>query len=90
MVSFYNDFRKKGVIDDEIIKVIEETDGIRDNQVFAEENRTIFACPPRIEFIEYNQDLDIYLNFDVTKNKLKNKSKEEIKETKNMIRKILI
>ncbi len=85
MVSFYNDFRKKGVIDNEIIKVIEETDGIRDNQVFAEENRTIFACPPRIEFIEYNQDLDIYLNFDVTKNKLKNKSKEEIKETKNKI-----
>jgi hypothetical protein len=82
VISFYNDFLKKGVANEEMLDVIEKMDGIRDNQVFAEENRTIFSCPPRIEFIEYNQNLGIYLNFEVIKNKLKNKTKEEIKEEK--------
>ena len=85
MISFYNDFLKKGEVDDEIIEIVEKIDGTRDNKIFAEENRSIFACPPRIEFIEYNQDLDLYLNFHATKNKLKNKTKEELKEEKNKI-----
>jgi hypothetical protein len=84
MISFYSDFLKKATIDAEGLEIIEEVDGTRDNQIFAEENRTIYACPPRVEFQEYTQELEIYLNFDLIKNKIKSKPKE-LKEIKNKI-----
>lgn len=84
-ISFYKNFLKKSEIDKEIIDEIDKIDGIRDNQIFAAKNRTIMNCPPRIEFIEYNQDIDTYSNLEVVKNQLKNKKNEEYKSTQNKI-----
>ena len=85
IISFYDDFLKKTIIDKEIIDEIEKIDGIRDNQIFAAKNRTIMSCPSRIEFIEYNQDIDTYSNLEVVKNQFKNKKKEEYKSIQNKI-----
>ena len=43
------------------------------------------SCPSRIEFIEYNQDIDTYSNLEVVKNQFKNKKKEEYKSIQNKI-----
>ena len=72
-------------IDKDIIDEIDKIDGIRDNQIFAAKNRTIMCCPSRIEFIEYNQDIDTYANLEVVKNQLKNKKNEEYKSIQNKI-----
>ena len=85
IISFYDDFLEKTIIDKEIIDEIEKIDGIRDNQIFAAKNRTIMSCPSRIEFIEYNQDIDTYSNLEVVKNQFKNKKKEEYKSIQNKI-----
>ena len=85
IISFYKDFLKKMEIDKDIIDEIDKIDGIRDNQIFAAKNRTIMCCPSRIEFIEYNQDIDTYANLEVVKNQLKNKKNEEYKSIQNKI-----
>ncbi len=78
----YNDLLKSSQIDNEVNDILEKMDGCRDNQIFAANNRTIISCPARIEFSEYNQDVDSYSNLEVYKNQLKNKNKEETKAIK--------
>ena len=85
LISFYEEFLKHIEFDKEIIDEIDKINGIRDNQIFAAKNRTIMSCPSRIEFIEYNQDIDTYSNLEVVKNQLKNKKKEEYKSIQNKI-----
>ena len=43
------------------------------------------SCPSRLEFVEYNQDVDAYSNLEVIKNQIKNKTKEESKTIKFQI-----
>ena len=85
IIFFYEEFLKKIDIDKELIDEIEKIDGMRDNQIFAAKNRTIMSCPSRIEFMEYNQDIDTYSNLEVVKNQLKNKKNGEYKSTRNKI-----
>ena len=85
ITSFYNDLLESIPVDKEIIDILEKIDGNRDNQIFAANNRTIMSCPSRIEFIEYNQDIDTYSNLEAIKNQLKNKTKEESKITEYQI-----
>ena len=85
IIYSYNELLKIDSIDKEIIYFLDSIDGIRDNQVFAAKNRNIISCPPRIKFIEYNQNADIYSNLEVVKNQLKNKTKEEAKNIQNQI-----
>ncbi len=85
IIDSYNELLSIDSIDKEIIDVLDEVDGVTDNQVFAAKNRNIITCPPRIEFSEYIQDINKYSNLEVVKNKLKNKTKEEAKNIQNQI-----
>jgi hypothetical protein len=85
IISFYNDLLKNSSVDKEITDILEKINGTRDNQIFAANNRTIMSCPSRIEFVEYNQDVDAYSNLEVIKNQIKNKTKEESKTIKFQI-----
>ena len=63
------------------IKIIEEMDGIRDNQIFAEQNKSLMTGPKRNLFKEYSQDLNYYMeNFDFLKKEIKTKTPKELKE----------
>ena len=75
--NFYNQFLENIKIDEDTLRSIEKISGIKDIHLFSENNKDIMSSPPRIIFQEYNQDMDKYFNFDVIKNKIKNKSNEE-------------
>ena len=63
------------------IKIIEEIDGAKDNQLFAEENKSLMTGPKRNLFKEYSQDLSYYIeNFDFLKKENKSKSPQELKK----------
>ena len=84
-MNFYNEFLEKCKIDDEVINSIEKINADKDIQNFSEKNRDIISSPSKISFIEYNQDMEVYYNFDVIKSKLKNKTENEQKEFKRVI-----
>ena len=75
--NFFNQFLENIKVDEDTMRSIEKINGIRDIHFFAENNKDIMSSPPRIIFQEYNQDMDKYFNFDIIKNKMKNKSSEE-------------
>ena len=85
ILSFYEDFLKNSKIDEEIYDILEKIDGVKDNQIFAENNRTIMTCPSRIQFCEYTQNIELYSNLEVIKNQLKLKTKDKVKEFQNEI-----
>ena len=80
ILSFYEDLLNNSKIDKEVYDILEKIDGVKDNQIFAENNRTIMTCPPRIEFREYTQNYEEYSNLEVIKNQLKLKTKDKVKE----------
>ena len=84
-MKFYNEFLEKCKIDEEVINSIEKINADKDIQNFSEKNRDIMSSPSKISFIEYNQDMEIYYNFEGIKNKLKNKTENEQKEFKREI-----
>ena len=73
---------RKGIEFTEIeIKQIEEMDGIKDNKIFAEQNKSLMTGPKRNLFKEYSQDLNYYMeNFEFLKKETKGKTPKEIKE----------
>lgn len=87
IISLYEELLQKGPIKKELIDCIDNIDGTIDNQIFAEKNRSAITCPGRIPYIEYSEDSEYYSNFEVVKNFMKNKSKEDFKEKKNKINK---
>ena len=80
-VNNMDNFRK-GIEFTEIeIKQIEEMDGIKDNKIFAEQNKSLMTGPKRNLFKEYSQDLNYYMeNFEFLKKEIKGKTPKEIKE----------
>ena len=81
-IDHYKEFLINSKVEEDLTKAIEEIDANKDIQDFSEKNRDIMSSPPRINFAEYNQDMDIYYNFEVMKNKMKNMNNDEIKELK--------
>ena len=62
-------------------KIIEEMDGVKDNKIFAEQNKSLMTGPKRNLFKEYSQDLNYYMeNFDFLKKENKGKTPKELKE----------
>ena len=78
----YNKFLASLQIDDSLIESINSIDGEKDIREFCEKNRDILSFPPNINFAEYNQNMDVYFNFEVIKQKLKNKNNIEEREFK--------
>ena len=76
-----NNFRNGIEMNEIEMKQIEEMDGIKDNKIFAEQNKSLMTGPKRNLFKEYSQDLNYYMeNFEFLKKELKGKNPKEIKE----------
>ena len=84
-IGLYNEFLNNNKIDQDLINSIEKMDGNKDIEYFSEKNRDIMSSPPRINFSEYIFDMDLYINFQVIKNKMKNINKEDKKELEKEI-----
>lgn len=84
-LDYYTELLNNNKVDEEVINEIKKIDGNKDIQDFSEKNRDIMSSPPKINFTEYNQDMDIYYNFEVIKNKMKNLNNNEKKELKKEI-----
>ena len=84
-LDYYTELLNSNKVDEEVINEIKKIDGNKDIQDFSEKNRDIMSFPPKINFTEYNQDMDIYYNFEVIKNKMKNLNSNEKKEFKKEI-----
>ena len=82
LMNFYKDFINNCKIDKEVIESIGNIDGNKDIHDFSEKNHDITLYPPGIKFSAYNPNLELYLNFEVIKNILKNKNEMEQKEFK--------
>ena len=81
-----NNFRNGIEMNEIEMKQIEEMDGIKDNKIFAEQNKSLMTGPKRNLFKEYSQDLNYYMeNFEFLKKELKGKNPKEIKEIHNNI-----
>ena len=75
-----NNFRNGIEMNEIEIKQIEEMDGIKDNKIFAEQNKSLMTGPKRNLFKEYSQDLNYYMeNFEFLKKETKGKTPKEIK-----------
>ena len=84
-LDYYTELLNSNKVDEDVINEIKKVDGNKDIQDFSEKNRDIMSSPPKINFTEYNQDMDIYYNFEVIKNKMKNLNNNEKKEFKKEI-----
>ena len=84
-IGFYTEFLNSNKVDEDVINEIKQIDANKDIQDFSEKNRDIMSSPPKINFTEYNQDMDTYYNFEVIKNKMKNLNNNEKKEFKKEI-----
>jgi len=81
LVKSMDAFKKNIEFSKDEIKIIEDMDGIRDNQIFAEQNKSLMTGPKRNLFKEYSQDLNHYMeNFDFLKKEIKTKTPKELKE----------
>ena len=68
------------------LKIIQNINGLTDSVAFAEKNKSLMTGPKRNLFIEYSQNMQYYCeNFEVVKNKLKNKSQEEIRKIQTQL-----
>ena len=76
-----NNFRKGLEMTEDEMKQIEVMDGVKDNKIFAEQNKSLMTGPKRNLFKEYSQDLNYYMeNFDFLKKENKGKTPKELKE----------
>ena len=84
-LGYYSELLNSNKVDEDVINEIKKIDANKDIQDFSEKNRDIMSFPPKINFTEYNQDMDTYYNFEVIKNKMKNLNNNEKKEFKKEI-----
>ena len=82
LINFHKDFINKCNLDKELIDAVANIDGYKDIQDFSEKNSDIISYPPGTTFSVYNQNLELYLNFEVIKNILKTKNDIEQREFK--------
>mgnify|MGYP002624855677 CR=1 FL=1 len=85
-IKGFQEFMKNFKLDEKDIKTIENIDGTKDTQSFAESNKSLMTGPKRNLYKEYAVDLNYYMeNFDIIKNKLKGKSPKEQRELQKQI-----
>ena len=85
-IKGFQEFMKNFKLDEKDIKTIENIDGSKDTQSFAESNKSLMTGPKRNLYKEYAVDLNYYMeNFDIIKNKLKGKSPKEQRELQKQI-----
>ena len=75
------DFNKNIKIKEEDINIIENIDGEKDTQSFAEANKSLMTGPKRNTYKEYAVDINYYTeHFEIIKSKIKDKSPKEVRE----------
>ena len=85
-IKGFEEFMKNFKLDEKDIKTIENIDGSKDTQSFAESNKSLMTGPKRNLYKEYAVDLNYYMeNFDIIKNKLKGKSPKEQRELQKQL-----
>ena len=82
LMNFHKDFMYNCKSSEELIKAIANIDGHKDIQEFSGRYNDIISYPPGTTFQVYNQNLELYLNFEVVKNILKTKNEMEQREFK--------
>ena len=84
-INIIKNFKIKIELNEEEMKTVNEIDGNIDIKTFAEKNKSL-ASLKRYTFEEYSQNFSYYItNFNCLKNKLKNKTPEQIKEVQNKL-----
>ena len=79
-IDIIKNFKIKIELNEEEMKTINEIDGNKDNKIFVKNNNSLITSPKRYLFQEYSQNFKYYINnFNCLKNKLKNKTPEQIK-----------
>jgi hypothetical protein len=81
-MNFHKDFIYNCKASNELIEAIANIDGHKDIQEFSVKNSDIISYPPGTTFSVYNQNLELYLNFEVIKNILKTKNEIEQRDFK--------
>ena len=82
LMNFHKDFIYSCKESKELIEAIANIDGHKDIQEFSVKNSDIISYPPGTTFSVYNQNLELYLNFEVIKNILKTKNEIEQRDFK--------
>ena len=82
LMNFHKDFINSCKESKELIEAIANIDGHKDIQEFSVKNSDIISYPPGTTFSVYNQNLELYLNFEVIKNILKTKNEIEQRDFK--------
>ena len=82
LMNFHKDFISSCKESKELIEAIANIDGHKDIQEFSVKNSDIISYPPGTTFSVYNQNLELYLNFEVIKNILKTKNEIEQRDFK--------
>ena len=82
LMNFHKDFIYNCKASNELIEAIANIDGHKDIQEFSVKNSDIISYPPGTTFSVYNQNLELYLNFEVIKNILKTKNEIEQRDFK--------
>ena len=82
LMNFHKDFINSCKESKELIEAIANIDGHKDIQEFSAKNSDIISYPPGTTFSVYNQNLELYLNFEVIKNILKTKNEIEQRDFK--------
>ena len=82
LMNFHKDFIYNCKASNELIEAIANIDGHKDIQEFSAKNSDIISYPPGTTFSVYNQNLELYLNFEVIKNILKTKNEIEQRDFK--------
>ena len=82
LMNFHKDFISSCKESKELIEAIANIDGHKDIQEFSAKNSDIISYPPGTTFSVYNQNLELYLNFEVIKNILKTKNEIEQRDFK--------
>ena len=82
LMNFHKDFIFSCKESKELIEAITNIDGHKDIQEFSAKNSDIISYPPGTTFSVYNQNLELYLNFEVIKNILKTKNEIEQRDFK--------
>ena len=82
LMNFHKDFISSCKESKELMEAIANIDGHKDIQEFSAKNSDIISYPPGTTFSVYNQNLELYLNFECIKNILKTKNEIEQRDFK--------
>ena len=85
-IKHIDEFCKNIKLTEKELNIIEEIDGNKDTEKFAQSNKSLMTGPQRNLYKEYAVDINYYVsNFDIVKAKLKGKSDKEVREILNQI-----